>query len=442
MDDAIKTLIDFVKIESVKGEPQENAPFGPKVRQALDFILDKGKSLGFTIRDIDGYAGEIEYGSGNDEVIGILTHADVVPLGDGWTRSQGEIYEGRIYGRGVVDDKGPTVAVLYALKQIKEEGINLNKTVRLIIGCDEESGCGCMEYYKKLGRMPQLGFSPDSDFPLIICEKTILQLKATLPLDNFWKDNILEFAAGLRVNMVPEKAQIKIKKSALPGYYQELIQKYKAEAEEDQDAVALRFFGVSAHGSTPQLGDNAIWKVFNFLIDIGAWGITKTIRHYLLNENACKNMGVYIDDGSRSGEQTLNVGTAYYDKDNNILELDLDFRCPINQKIQNIINRLSDLFSGGKFEVTHHMPYLYADPESFLVKSLIASYEKVTGNTDSKGIITGGGTYARYLQNGVAFGPTFPGEESRIHNYDESISLDNFYKLIEIYKDAIINLAK
>ncbi|HEY8443864.1 MAG TPA: Sapep family Mn(2+)-dependent dipeptidase [Clostridia bacterium] len=441
MDDALQTLIDFVKIESVKGEPQENAPFGSKVRQALDFILEKGKSFGFTTRDIDGYAGEIEYGAG-DEVIGVLTHLDVVPLGEGWTRAQGEIYEGRLYGRGTVDDKGPTVAVLYALKEIKDEGIKLNKTVRLIIGCDEESGCKCMEYYKKQGRMPKMGFSPDSDFPLIICEKTILHLRAALPLDNFWKENILEFDAGLRPNMVPAKARLKIKKSALPPYYKELVEKYKAEIEQDQDAVALRFFGVSAHGSTPNLGQNAIWKVFDFLIDIGAWGVTKTIRHYLLNENACKNMGVYIDDGERSGEQTLNVGTAHYDKENNTIEFNLDFRCPINQKIQNIINRLSDLFSNGKIEVVYHMPYLYADPESFLVKTLLGAYEKVTGKTNSKGIITGGGTYARFLTNGVAFGPTFEGEETRIHNTDESISIENFYKLIRIYKEAIINLAK
>ncbi|HEY8424276.1 MAG TPA: Sapep family Mn(2+)-dependent dipeptidase [Clostridia bacterium] len=441
MDDALKTLIDFVKIESVKGEPAENAPFGIKIRQALDFILDKAKSFGLTTRDFDGYAGEIEYGAG-DEVIGILAHADVVPLGEGWTRAQGEIYENRVYGRGVVDDKGPIVAVLYALKQIKDEGIKLNKTLRLIVGCDEESGCKCMKHYIKLGRMPKTGFSPDADFPLIICEKTILLLKATLPMDAFWENNVLELTGGLRPNMVPAKAQIKLKKSALPKYWQEIVQKYNAQAEENDETVAVNFFGVSAHGSTPHEGDNAVWKVFGFLQDIGAWGVTKSVKHYLLNENACKNMGVYIDDGERSGVQTLNVGTAEYNKENNTLELTLDFRCPIPQKIQNIINRLSDLFPGAKIEVMNHMPYLYADPESFLVKTLLASYEKVTGKTNSKGIITGGGTYARYLPVGVAFGPAFEGENTRIHNTDESISIDNFYKLIEIYKDAMINLAK
>lgn len=441
MEEVIKTLTDFVKIESVKGEPQDNAPFGPKIRQALDFILDKAKSFGLTTRDLDGYVGEIEYGTG-EEVIGILAHADVVPLGDGWTKEQGEVYQNRIYGRGTVDDKGPIVAVLYALKQIKDEGIKLNKTLRLIVGCDEESGSQCMKHYIKLGRMPKIGFSPDSDFPLIICEKTILHIKAFLPLDSFWKENILELKGGLRPNMVPARAEIKIKKSALPNYYQELIQKYQAEATQDDETMTIKFSGVSAHGSTPAEGVNAVLKVFDFLVDLGAWGITKSIKHYLLSTNACKNMGIYIDDKDRSGEQTLNVGTANYNKEYNTLELSLDFRCPIPQKIQNITNRLADLFNGARFEITGHQPYLYADPESFLVKTLLSSYEKVTGKTNSKGIITGGGTYARYLPNGVAFGPTFEGEDARIHNSDESISIDSLQKLIEIYKEAMINLAK
>ncbi len=441
MNDVIKTLTDFIKIESVKSAPKKNAPFGPKIREALDFILDAARSFGLKTNDLDGYVGEIEYGSGK-EIIGVLAHADVVPLGEGWTRAQGEIFENRIYGRGATDDKGPIVAVLYALKQIKDQGIKLSKTLRLIVGCDEESGCECMKYYQKLGRMPKIGFSPDADFPLIICEKTILYLKAFLPLDNFWQDNILELKGGLRPNMVPARAQIKLKKSTLPHYYPELVQKHQAEATEDGEIIALKFSGVSAHGSAPHKGENAIWKVFGFLVDIGAWGVTKSIKHYLLNENACKNMGVYIDDGQRSGDQTLNVGTAYYNKDYNALELTLDFRCPIPQKPQNIINRLNDLFRGARFEVIQHLPYLYADPESFLVKTLIASYEKVTGTAGAKGIITGGGTYARYLPNGVAFGPTFEGENPRIHNADESISIESLQKMIEIYKEAMINLAK
>jgi succinyl-diaminopimelate desuccinylase len=441
MEDIVKSLKEYVKIESVKGEPKENAPFGEKVREGLDYILNLAKSFGLTVRDIDGYAGEIEYGD-SDDIVGILTHNDVVPLGDGWTHEQGEENNGILYGRGVVDDKGPTLAVLYALKQIKDENIKLNKTLRLIVGCDEESGSECMKHYIELGRMPQTGFSPDSDFPLISCEKTILQLKAFIPVDDFWAKNILELKAGLRPNMVPARAVLKVKKSALPEYYQELIQRYNINASEEQDSVTMQFSGVSAHGSTPEEGENAVWKVFDFLADIGAWGITKSIKHYLLNSDACKNMGVYIDDENRSGKQTLNVGTAFYNKDYNTLELSLDFRCPIPQNTDNIINRLKDLFAGSKIEITHQMPYLYADSESKLVKTLLASYEKFTGKTDSKGIITGGGTYARFLKNGVAFGPTFPGEDPRIHNADECISIESLKKLVDIYKDAMINLAK
>lgn len=441
MKDIVKTLTEYVKIESVKDESKDNAPFGEKVKEGLDYVLNLAKSFGLTVRDIDGYAGEIEYGNGK-EIVGVLTHNDVVPLGDGWTHEQGEESDGKLYGRGTVDDKGPTLAILYALKQIKDENIKLKKTLRLIVGCDEESGSECMKHYIHLGRMPKIGFSPDSDFPLISCEKTILQLKAFIPLDKFWEQNVHELKAGLRPNMVPARAIIKLKRSALPEYYSELIQKHLASATEDKDTISLSFSGVSAHGSTPEEGENAVWKVFDFLVDIGAWGTTKSIRHYLLNADACKNMGIYVDDGDISGKQTLNVGTANYNKDYNTLELTLDFRCPISQNTDNIIMRLKDLFKGAKIEITHHMPYLYADSESKLVKTLLASYEKFTGKTDSKGIITGGGTYARFLKNGVAFGPTFPGEEAKIHNADECISIESLKKLVDIYKDAMINLAK
>lgn len=441
MKDIVKVLSEYVKIESIKDTPAQNAPFGEKIRQALNYILSLGEEFGLTVRDIDGYAGEIEYESGK-EVIGVLAHTDVVPLGGGWVHGQGEIDNGNLYGRGAVDDKGPAVAVLYALKEIKDEGIKLNKTLRLIIGCDEESGCECMDYYIKKGRMPKTGFSPDAEFPLISCEKTILQLKVIIPMDNYWAENISVLKGGLRPNMVPAQATLKIKTSALGEDYETALDKLEAKADKTEGQyTAISFKGKSAHGSTPQEGVNAVWKIFEFLKGINGKGIIKTLNHYLMNDDACKKMGLYMED-EKSGNQTLNIGTAEYNGKDNKLELSLDFRCPIPQKTDTVINRLKDLLPvGTEIQITHQMPYLYADPNSFLVKTLLKSYEKITGEK-GQGIITGGGTYARLLPQGVAFGPSFPGEEPNIHNAEEVISIDNLKLLVKIYKDAMINLAK
>lgn len=415
------SLLELIKIPSIKSDGvSDGAPFGKEIRQALDYCLDLGGRMGFVTRDFDGYAGEIEFGSG-DKVLGILAHLDVVPIGSGWTKEQGVIEDGVIYGRGAVDDKGPALAVLYAMKELLDEGFSPSKTVRLILGCDEESGSKCMDYYQQIGRMPDEGFSPDSDFPIVMCEKTIMQARLDIDASQLAAAGVRGIKGGHRVNMVPDFAELTLK--------------------EDGGVKRYDFEGKSAHGSTPQEGDNAVWKLFGFLERrFAGIKLIADINKYLMCGDALNNSGLYIKDDN-SGEQTLNVGKVSYDEKNKTLRLLLDFRCPISQDIDKIKSVLTKLIAGAVFTVEQHKPYLYADPESELVRGLLSAYREITGD-DSPGKIIGGGTYARSLKNGVAFGPTFDGQKTRIHDADEQITVDNLIKAKDIYKLAIKKLCQ
>ena len=176
-------LQGWIRVPSVKGNAEEGAPFGREVRNMLDLAMKDARSLGFEVRDFDGYACDITLGSA-EEKIAVLGHLDVVPVGDGWTKSPFDavIENGRMYGRGTNDDKGPSLAALFAMKAIKEAGIPLKKSIRMILGCDEESGWEDMEYYGAHEQIPDMGFSPDACFPLINTEKGMLGLALRAPV--------------------------------------------------------------------------------------------------------------------------------------------------------------------------------------------------------------------------------------------------------------------
>ena len=168
-DEFIQDLKGLIAIPSVRDDSKkaEGAPFGAGCRKALDYMLELGRREGFEVKDYDGYAGVISYGDG-EESVGVLAHLDVVPVGVGWSKDPfaAEIIDGYMFGRGTLDDKGPAMSGFYALKMLKDKGIKLNRKVMLILGCDEESGMECMEYYTKHGEIPTLGFTPDADFPV------------------------------------------------------------------------------------------------------------------------------------------------------------------------------------------------------------------------------------------------------------------------------------
>ncbi len=442
-EEAVQTLQRWIRIPSVKGQTTSVAPFGEEVHQMLLTALDDCNRLGFETRNFEGYAGDAQMGD-TGEVVGILAHLDVVPAGDGWLEDPfgAAIHDGAIYGRGTSDDKGPAVAALYAMAAVKKAGIPLKKKVRLILGCDEESGMEDMEYYVKHADMPAIGFSPDASYPVINTEKGRAEFHLSAPLSNDGLE-ILSIEGGDRANVIPGLAKALVKsKTSIFEKVQSHSQHagYPVEAKEvDHGIYEIITTGKIGHAAFPDGGRNANGQLLQVLVALGAKGPIQWLAKAIGMETDGKSLNIAITDHI-SGALTLNIGILT--SENQHFKAVLDIRYPVLTNAEQMIALVeaSAQKNGLSLEVAsnkgpHHVP-----EDSFLVQALLDAYHHVTG-LEKKALAIGGGTYARWLGTGVAFGAQFPHEEELAHQAGENISIDSFMKNIHIIAQAIINLA-
>lgn len=427
LDEMTATLKELIAIDSVMGSPSPNAPFGKGVRKALDYALSLTGSIGLKTKDIEGYIGYAETGEG--ELFGILTHLDTVPLGEGWKHPplSAAIEDGKLYGRGAEDDKGPFVASLYALKALLDQGLTPKARIRLIFGCNEESGWKCIERYLASEEVPVRAFSPDGCFPVINCEKGVAHYELS-----FEKPECVKYIlSGERVNVVPDKAEAVLQASA--GIVVDAIGADVTVKKSDNGNYIITSKGKSVHGSTPQKGKNALVALLSAIsaADPVLDKIAKGVADY--NGNAC---GLGIADEA-SGLLTLNAG--YMRTENKQLTLGIDIRYPVSYHEKDIRERLAAYFDTATIRLAHSHDSLYFPKDNALVKTLLEAYNEVTGE-NAEPIAIGGATYARALPQAVAFGVTFPGEDSLAHRINEHITLANLLKASEIYKHALKKL--
>ncbi|MCE7791448.1 dipeptidase PepV [Salipaludibacillus sp. CUR1] len=444
---------EFLQIKSVLDEATASsyAPFGEGIRKAYNWLLHKAEKDGFTVKGLDGKAAHIEWGEGED-LVGVLCHIDVVPEGEGWTTPafDADVRNGKIYARGALDDKGPTMAAYHALKLLKDKGVKLGKRVRLIIGTDEESQWRCVSHYFDREEMPTIGFAPDADFPIIYAEKGIADL--TYKLDVGEKQGLIRsFNSGSRLNMVPDFASVVMNKKELGAAYQ-LKEKFKnylahiqAEGgvEDNSDTVLLTFRGRSAHGMEPEDGLNAALYLADFLCTLPLNEKEKnffhTLTHYFFNESRGKKAG--IDHRHKElGDLTLNIGTVKYEGGNNS-SIGINLRYPDGVIFNSVKQRLDRIFASAGFtgSIISHAPPHAVSKDHQLIRTLSKVYENQTGSKADL-IAIGGGTYARSLKAGVAFGPLFPGQKDVVHQADEYIDIDNLVKITAMYAEAIYEL--
>lgn len=448
----------FLHIPSILDEQDATpeAPLGKEVKEALDYMLSLGEKDGFTVKNVGNLAGHIEFGEG-EELVGILCHVDVVPEGDGWTSDPfgAEIRDGKIFARGALDDKGPTMAAYYAMKIVKERGLPLNRRVRMIIGTDEESEWRCVEHYFKHEEMPTLGFAPDADFPIINAEKGIadFDLVQTSQLEQTgeFQAEVLSFVSGHRYNMVPDfaKASLAVKKEQT-----EILQRYQNFLKDSNlngnyyvtnGDLILELEGVSAHGMEPKNGINAGLTLASFLaqvkLDAKADNFFKFVVRNLADDSRGEAFDIqYSDD--LSGELTINVGKLSFSQQKGG-RLGLNLRYPVTANIHDIKTKLEDLLEQKGFTLrnfTNSNPHHVAE-DDFLIETLKKVYEDQTGEK-AELLAIGGGTYARSLKSGVAFGPLFPGREDVAHQMDEYIVIDDLVKATAIYAQAIYDLTR
>lgn len=441
---------DLLRIKSVLSEEKPGMPFGEGIDKALRHALALGEKLGFTSKYIDGYVGYIEWGKGK-EMVGVLGHLDVVPEGDGWLYPPygAEIHDGKIYARGSLDDKGPVMAALYAMYALKEAGYVPNKRIRIILGTNEETGSADMEYYKEHEEQPTIGFTPDADFPVIFGEKGLTVFNLVKKLES-GIEPIKYIKGGQRPNMVPDYCELALKIQDT-NVYTKKIDNFIAENnanikyENQNDTLIVKSYGVSAHGSTPELGKNAIMQALILLdyMNILKGDIKDCVEFLVKNIGMQYNgegFGIKLHDED-SGYLTFNVGTIEAEGDK--VSLGLNLRYPVTFKLEQMMDPMEEKIKpyGFKIEDFSHQEPLYFPKDHKLIKTLLDVYEKHTGDK-AEPIAIGGGTYAKEMPNMVAFGPIFPGKPDLDHQANEYIEIEDLMKMTNIYASAIMELSK
>ncbi|MDD3126430.1 MAG: dipeptidase PepV [Candidatus Izemoplasmatales bacterium] len=429
---------NLLKIPTVleKFDPNNlEAPFGENIRKALDYMLTMAEIDGFKTKNVFNYAGHIEMGEGK-EILGILGHLDVVPTGGKWTYGpfDATLKDGKIYARGSMDDKGPTMAAYIAMKMIKDQNIKLNKKVRLIVGCDEESGMRGITTYLQNEAMPDLGFAPDADFPLIYGEKGIY----SFDINGSENDSILfSMTAGERYNVVPDKC-VAVLKTDLSLAFNKYLQEHNYQGAVEDNVYTI--LGKNAHAAWPQAGVNAIFLMTDFLKDYTDSAFIKYIDKYLSFDYLGNKLRINHFDPEMK-ELTLNTAIVRYEEGN--FKIGCNIRYPkgfdfVNQTIK--IQKSADNFNFSYLQKNNSAPH-YVSPKDPLVQTLHKAYIKYTNDIETPLLTIGGGTYARCLKKAVAFGPNLPKNEDLAHQPDECLIVADMLIAAAIYAEAIEKLA-
>ncbi len=426
IDDIIAETRALIRIDSTKAPPEPGCPFGRGSAECLNYFLDLASSLGFETYNYDNYIGEVVFGEGED--FAILAHLDVVPAGEGWDYppfgavmnddiSRGGTPGMKIWGRGAIDDKAPAVAALYALYALKDKGIVPKRRFKLIVGCDEESGWGCIEHYNKVSRLPREGFTPDADFPVIYAEFGILHVRLRFSVTDI---PLVSLSAGTAINMVPATAAATLKEplsvSEVDGV--------------QSNGTRLSAVGVSAHASRPERGVNALGLVLKSLSSVSK-NILGIYELLFLDKLSLTE----IED--ETGRLTISPDIAEYS--DGTLSLSVDIRYPATHTADEITDKFNTY--GINYEILEHKAPLYNDPDGALISTLKGVYDRYTGK-ESMPVSIGGGTYARALECGCGFGPDTGDMEYPAHAANEFVTVEHIELMSQVYYEALVELGK
>ncbi len=416
-DEMLGLLSELVAIPSVQGEALEGKPFGEEPARALAFMLEKCREYGFAVENVDNYAGSADFGVPEPE-LAILSHLDVVPAGSGWSSDPFTLTADgdKLIGRGAIDDKGPAVAALFALRAVRELGIPLKKGVRLIFGTNEENGSADLAYYRSKRELPPMVFTPDGEYPVINAEKGMLRVYFSAPFNNG-----AIYDEGGVINAVPQLCS------------------YDVRLEENGD-VSLNYGkmkGVSAHASTPEKGENAITKFLTFN-NYGVPMLKKLAELFPHGEFNGKSCGLGFSDPI-SGEMTCVLSILYTNEGR--LHGGIDIRFPLDRKKAEISDIICGKLREAGFDIDscEGVEPHCTDENSTFVQALLKTYERVTGEK-GRCIAIGGGTYVHEIEGGVAFGAEFPGKDYHMHSPDEFITVGELLKNAELMAEAIIEI--
>lgn len=453
----VRTLQELVQIKSVVEPAKGDMPLGEGVHKAYTYMMEKSSQEGFAIKNADNYGGHAEMPGSSGKVMGIVGHLDVVPEGTGWDDDpySGIVKEGRLYGRGTTDNKGPMVAALYAMKAVKESGAPLKDTVRLIYGLDEETNWIGMEHYiAKLG-VPDYGITPDADFPAIHGEMGIMvfELAKKFAAATAKGLELRSIKGGSAANMVPDSARAVVRDTSGAGY--DMLRAQVAEFRQKKQvkinckgigkSFEITTEGISAHGAKPEMGLNAISVMMEFLgqlnfVNEEASVFVDFYNEHIGYETNGASLGCGFSD-EPSGDLVLNA--AIIDMDPEAVRLTINVRYPVTMHAEDVyegVVKVTDKYNFGILKGKNENP-IFIPADDPMIVTLMDVYKKHTGDTESKPLVIAGGTYARAFENVIAFGAMFPGDPDLMHQKNEYITIDNFVLMAKIFAEAIYRLA-
>ncbi|MBO0451477.1 MULTISPECIES: M20 family metallopeptidase [Enterococcus] len=412
-------LDQVLQVESVKGEPEQHAPFGKGPKAALEAVMALAQSYGFKTKIVNDAVGYAQWGEG-EEYIGVVGHLDVVPAGDGWSFPPFKLSKQnqRFYGRGILDNKGPILACLFGLKLLKDLQLPTKKTIRIIFGTDEESGSSDIPLYLSEEKAPQFGFTPDCKYPVVYGERGIVnyEIETSFPEDIL--RSLGDFVGDQARDHVPDELSVAI-------------------AGKNIQAIGKR-----APSNAPELGKNAITLlaekilheklVTGQLAEYFSWIVTS-----LANQHYGEGLGIDFSDAD-SGK--LMITPYQLIKKDGQLSLSVAIRYPVSVTETEVTKELEKhLPLNSQLNVTRRIKSSHFPKEDANVQLLAKVYEEVTG-LDGTPVTTTGATYARFVPNIVAFGPSFPGQKGIAHNQDEYMDEEDLLLNMEIYMRAMLKL--
>lgn len=432
-DDMIKDLATLVSYPSVYSN-DEGTPFGINNRDCLAAALKIAENYGFKAVNVDDYCGYIEMGQG-EQIIGILAHLDVVPVSDTWATDPfkltqiGDCY----YGRGTTDDKGAAIATLTAMRMLKELEPTFTKRVRLILGCNEETGSRGVEYYVKKYGYVDCGFTPDGNFPLVYGEKGMA--RGLLELNS---DKIIDIKGGTVSNAVANFVKVTLKNASdldvnkLDEFFKANNISYTLEGNE------LSVSGVASHASLPDLGVNAISYAMEGLYVAGLNDEATSVYHKLVGTSIHgENMNIAFKD--EYGDLSFNIGLAF--KKDEMLCFTIDIRYPVTLTTDYVVGEFTKNSEGYISNIAGGDP-LFFPPDHPMISALMDAYVSVTGDNETKPWVIGGGTYAKSMKGIVAFGCEDEECNYHIHDDNEFVTGKSLLKQAACYYQAIVNLMK
>lgn len=456
-NDLLADLEDMMMIKSVRDDAAatEDAPLGPGPKAALEKFLEIAERDGFRTGNYHNLVAYAELGPEDaEESVAIIGHLDVMPAGDGWTKDPWTpvIEDGRLYGRGSSDDKGPSFAGYYALKMLKDMEVPLKRKLVFIVGIDEESDwTGMDDFFEAYGE-PTMGFSPDAEFPIINGEKGNGSTVVRFAGNNEGATRLISFSAGERPNMVPGVAKAVVETED-PEALVVQMDKYlaqesrvKGEAEVNDNRVDFTFFGHQVHGASPETGENAGTYLANFLkeADFGgnAQGFLDFLGGTLHDDTTGTKVGIATHD-DLMGDLSMNVGIQRF-TDGEDGFVDINIRYPQNITADDIEAKISAAiptnFVATAANEGHAMVPHYVPGDDPLVSTLLDVYRDHTGLPAGERVI-GGGTFGRLLKRGVAFGAMFEGVPDTMHQADEFFPVADLTRAMAIFANAMYELA-